>query len=577
MSQGKPPVMSAFWVSLWAIALSMTWLLPNHFPPWPAFHSDVWVGGITWLGCGAVIWSTRRGVEWDLWALVAMGLACIPWAQWTAGQLPFIGQAWISSLYILGFGLALQVGRQWEQVTPGQLPRALLGAIGIAALVSVGLQLYTWLGLQSGDMTDIASMGQTGSRPYGNLGQPNLLATLLIWALLATIWAFQERLLSAGSATAAAVFLLLGIALTQSRTGQLERCALLLAVWFWRGLWRSPQLPKLAFLLFILFWFMPAMLASLHALIFPEDSVAYSHGLESGNVRLKIWRLLLGAVGERPCLGYGWTEVTRAQVEVSNRFPAIGELFGQSHNLFLDFVLWIGLPAGLALSIALCYAGYSLYKHAKEPMQIVLFFCIAAVAMHAMLELPLHYAFFLLPVGLMVGVLRANHRGRSILASGYWPMLLLWVLVGTGIAVTTSDYLRVEDSYNALRMEKARIGVAKTGIGKPPEVLVLTHLRDWIWSQRLEIRAGMSEEDMATVDALTGRFPSAVAMYNMAKMDGLNQNAPRAQYWLDRLCKFTDQQGCQYFQRAWTKDAAQNEALRELVWPVEQKPETQPN
>src|SRR5690606_38099822 len=38
---------------LFVIALSLTWLLPNHYRPWQAFHSDAWaafVCGLTAFG-----------------------------------------------------------------------------------------------------------------------------------------------------------------------------------------------------------------------------------------------------------------------------------------------------------------------------------------------------------------------------------------------------------------------------------------------------------------------------------------------------------------------------------------------
>ena len=30
------------WLVAWAVAMSMTWLLPNHYPPWTTFQSDAW-------------------------------------------------------------------------------------------------------------------------------------------------------------------------------------------------------------------------------------------------------------------------------------------------------------------------------------------------------------------------------------------------------------------------------------------------------------------------------------------------------------------------------------------------------
>ena len=227
------PALTPFWLVLWSCTLAIGWLLPNHYWPWLSFHSDAWVALTASLAALAVIWRSNGPAAWHRLTLLAAALMCVPCVQFASGMMPIAGNLWISLAYLAGLLMALLSGARWESSTPGQLGDGLFLAIGIAALLSVGLQLQQWLQL---DGIQLWTMGGGPSRPHANFGQPNQLATFLLWGLLASGWGLIRKYIGIRTALLTALYLLFGIALTGSRTAWLGVALLVGACLLWRRL-----------------------------------------------------------------------------------------------------------------------------------------------------------------------------------------------------------------------------------------------------------------------------------------------------------------------------------------------------
>src|SRR4030095_12715500 len=83
------------------VAMTLAWLIPNHFPPWTSFYNDSAMALALVLLAGAHAATIARSPV-PLFAWVAIGLACIPWLQWLGGLVLYSGDAIVSSLYLLG-------------------------------------------------------------------------------------------------------------------------------------------------------------------------------------------------------------------------------------------------------------------------------------------------------------------------------------------------------------------------------------------------------------------------------------------------------------------------------------------
>ncbi|NMM14008.1 MAG: hypothetical protein HHJ17_10800 [Rhodoferax sp.] len=555
--------MTPFWLVGWALALAVAWLLPNHYRPWSSFHMDAWMAVVLSLASAAVIVRSTGPVVWHGITLLAAVLVVIPGLQFGFGLVMLSGTAWISAAYLIGFLLALLTGARWELASPGQLADGLFLAIGVAALLSVGLQLHQWLAL---DLLDIWAMGGGYSRPFANFGQPNHLGTFLLWGLLAGAWGLVRQRIGVWTALFMAVYLLFGLALTHSRTAWVAVVILVGVSWVWRRLWSDQRLPWLVTGLGLYFaacvvsigWLSQVLRLTLSTDVGDISRI-------SGELRPVAWSMFMDAVLQRPWFGYGWNQVGLAQFAAAVGHPSLHEVFMHSHNLFLDLLLWCGIPVGLLVSIYLVRWLWLRFRALRYAEDAVLLLFLLVVGNHAMLELPLHYAYFLLPVGLVLGALNVRLDARPILVVGRWSVFAVWLASVTLLALIIRDYSRVETSYQALRFERANI---KTDIrGGPPEVLLLNQLREFIRLARYEPASGMSVDDLDWMQKVASSYPSSGGVLKLAEALAMNQRGDEAQLWLKRLCKFVSESQCGAVKAEWMNQSLSNPDIAAVLWP----------
>ncbi|HEX6364151.1 MAG TPA: hypothetical protein VFZ93_14435, partial [Albitalea sp.] len=113
--------------------MALAWLVPNHYLPWVAFHSEITAAAGFALLALATLARGPGAVAWPRLALFALALAAVPLAQAASGLILFWGDAWMASLYLLGFALAVVVGHRLARIDD---PPALLAAFWLAVLVA---------------------------------------------------------------------------------------------------------------------------------------------------------------------------------------------------------------------------------------------------------------------------------------------------------------------------------------------------------------------------------------------------------------------------------------------------------
>jgi O-antigen ligase len=553
--QGRRPFSPA-WLGIWAMGLSITWLLPNHFPPWTTFHSDAWVALLLLPALVAVFLVPSRSIGWRPSAWVVLALLPLLWLQFMSGMIPFAGDAWMAGAYLLGLGLALMTGAHWESLSPGQALDGLALAFGVAGLLSVGLQLIQWLDIGgSWQLTDLTAwqlwvIESSQGRPYANLGQPNLLATLLLLSVLSAAWGVVRGKIGPFTAVLLIAYLLFGVALTRSRTAWLGVGLLVAASWYWSRLWPNRSLPVLSSVLGLFF----AGIAG--SLVLGADWSLEGGAPQLDTSRLDagqrpvVWRLLAEAALAKPWWGYGWNQTQVAYLSLVNDYPALHSTFDHAHNLFLELLLWCGIPIGLLLSGLVVLWCVRCFRRVRTAGDAVALLMIVIVGMHAMLELPLHHAYFLFPVGVVAGVLEQRIGVNPVLKTGRTPMLVLGASAALCLGLTVRDYMgAIEQDFRAMRFESARVGIRAPS--EAPDVVVLTQLRELLRYWRYLPRSGMSEQDIEWARTVTQRNPVPGTLFKLAQILAINGQASEAERWLRTTRKVVPVGQWKFIERVW--------------------------
>lgn len=558
--------LAPLWGVLCVLLLSMAWLLPNHVEPWTSFHSDALVAWMLVCVGGIALLRSSGSISVHGLAIFVGGLALIPLLQWVGGMLPFAGQAWIASAYLSGCFFAMLIGQIAQVWKPVASANVLFGAIAFGSVASVGMQLQQWFWLVDAGSLDIW-LASTQGRPTANMGQPNQLATLHLWGLIAIGWFYWRGSIHAATALLVAACIVLGLALTQSRTGALGLTSLCVATWIWRRRMPSPRLPAFVTSLGALYLLLLGSIPSWgHTLLLTASGASVVDRLQ-GELRPALWQMLLHAAMQHPWLGWGVNQSLEAQLGVAEQFRALHHPFFSAHNLLIDLVLWVGLPLGLLTCLVILRWLMTVARRIRSPNQILYFMMVVTVGIHSLLEFPLQYAYFLLPLGFAMGALNAD-LGVWRLRNVAWSRPAL-VTVAAAIAVLlgviSRDYLNVEAAYTSLRLERADIvGVQPY---KLPEVVVLTQLREAQRLSRYEPQMGISPQPIAWALDVLAVSPSPRNFLTVAVMFGLDNRHAEAQLWLRRMCRVVTRDQCALGPKRWKAAQQKYPKLQSVPWP----------
>ena len=550
------------WPAVLAFPIAIAWLLPYHYMPWVTFHTDATMASALTLVAAWLLWTTRRQkCEWHWPAMLVALCALIPMMQFATGMLSFFGAAWINSAYLVGLLLALLLGARWERAAPGQCLDVLFLAIGAAALVSVYLAFHQLLRLDS--LSDFV-MRMNPLRPGANLAQPNQLSTFFILGLLAVAWAFIRQKMTAALAIGIACLFLLGQAVTLSRTGWLNVALMLSAFLCWGALSKSPKKMLVAIGLGIFFILCLIGVPLVTGTLLYESNQLSDDRFSTG-ARPLAWQILTDAALRQPLWGYGWGQVAAAHFNVALTHPEIGALFHQSHNLFLDLILWNGLPIGLLISALIIWWSIACMRRIDGPSDVVPILFLLSLGVHAMLEYPLHYAYFLLPAGLVAGLVCVRCRFLPAFSARPWTAIAVLVLATGMLVITMRDYLRVESVFNATLVEKANAGTPRSL--SLPEVLVLTDQREMFRLAQLDPLAKFDKKELSWMRAVVNTTPTNFGINQLATALAYNGQPEEARSWLQKLCRTSPEMQCANIKKAWLVLQQNSPLFAAVGWP----------
>lgn len=347
------------------------------------------------------------------------------------------------TIYLYAFLIAIFWG--FNQSNCSQSMTYLCSTFLITGVLSSVLAYIQWLGFSQNQNY---ILGLVGNRPYANFAQPNHLATFLFLSLISLYYLFEKQKIKPLFSLVLSFFLIWGIVLTQSRTAWIVIFFIPLFLLF-KSKRISLNTAKLQLSgIFSLFWLMVVSLPYVNKSFAPYFNIAQSSTLieraTTGHLRLNIWNQMIHAILEKPWFGYGWGQTTAAQYAVIDRYPGT-EWASSAHNILLDILVWCGIPLGLIIIGYFAYLYFSFFLKSKSLETVCATLMISAVLIHAMLEYPLHYAYFLLPVGFLCGICLAEQNVKTFEVSNKWGYLV--AIIGFGLLYQVfKEYDQITDN-----------------------------------------------------------------------------------------------------------------------------------
>ena len=402
--------MQVFFLFLAAILLGFAWLSPFHYSPWVMFSSEVSTFGAGLCVLAALI---QQNIKIPRAQLLLLPFILIPLIQWGFGLVFDLSTALLSSFYLLGFWFMILAGYNLslDQQKRDQIFSGFSLLLVIVSVATSFIAICQWLNIET---HFIHMLHLIGNRPYGNFGQPNNMATFLIVGLLGCLYLYEKNKLTVWLLLSSALIILFTVALSQSRTSWIV-FPFLFIYWVIKQFKQQKRFGFIQSLLWCVGFFVVAggILPFVTNLIETWSSTNVTEAstlverASSGYLRFNIWSQMLLAVQQHPWLGYGWNQTSVAQMTVYHAFPT-GEWTTSAHNMLLDLIIWNGIPLGVVVITYFACWFLWLNQQAKNAISIIAIMMVCTVLIHAMLEFPQRYAYFLLTCGFLLGIVQAQ-------------------------------------------------------------------------------------------------------------------------------------------------------------------------
>jgi O-antigen ligase len=467
------------------VVLVCAWLVPyaivGHTYPIPTFYAEyaaycLYVGLAAFVGL--LMWRTPRSSDGSQgpatpWvAVVPLGLAVVLLLQTMVLPTAQPSMNVLGACSLLLAAMAMHAGYwierlDWRTDVTTWVAWALLAG-GCFAVFSQCVQLFH---AERTFAPFIVSYNVTTlRRPFGNMAQANHLATYISFALAASVYLVQTRKLPLPIWLVLAAVYSFGLALTVSRTPWLQVavivCVAFLMAWMTeRGdgaafradddtawvRWRRWLVPILTLLAFAVVNVLVRKLNTLYG--WHLDESASSRFQDAGQIspRLALWKYGWTMFRTHPLLGVGWGEFPRFEYEYVEQLGHV-EIANNSHDIVIDLLAKTGFIGGLIVAIGfLCWLWRNLRavvgRHGDVPARLFGLGLIGVLAMHALVEYPQQYLFFLLPAAFIFGLLETRSMRRvpaPVSAVGFATV----TVVGAAMAYPVmADYHRAETLY----------------------------------------------------------------------------------------------------------------------------------
>ena len=507
-------------------------LIPYHKTPWPTFSSEI----LTFLSASFLLLSFyAQKIEIPRPQQIAIPLLSIPLLQLATGQILYTSNAILCFAYLLMFWLMVVAGFNLSKDSKQREKVFSLFSlvILIVGLISSVIAICQWLNLNGYFSPWMYTF--KGNRPYANLAQPNNLATLLTVALLACLYFYEKKWLKNIYLVPYALILMFSIALTQSRTSWVV-CLFIL---IYLGVKQFNRNKRFGFLKLVgwvaIFGLMIANLPYLQQLISGLSSLKMAETASvierasSGYLRLDMWQQQWIALLQQPWLGYGWNQTGMAQMAAYDAHPN-HEWYKSAHNIMLDLLIWNGAIIGGLIVVYLTAWLFWLNKGVKDTVSIVAILMVCAILIHGLLEFPLHYAYFLLPVGFLLGVIQAQYKNLPAIQVSSKITSVIAIICIVGCAVSVRDYFLYKEQ-SGIASLKTPLSASQQNV-MDKDIILLTQFKERIWWIQLDPKTKMNGEQLAHIERMVANMSAKYDLYKHAQVLAFNGKEKQARHQL---------------------------------------------
>ncbi|KVQ94453.1 PglL family O-oligosaccharyltransferase [Burkholderia ubonensis] len=449
-----------------AVALIVPYAITNHTYPIPTFYSEFSALALYLLLGASVILLVRTSRPATPFAAPAafaapLGFAAVLVAQVALMPLRVPSMNWLAVGYLGAALVAMQAGYALarEQLAEAAA-RIMAGALLIGGVFAVFCQVVQLFRLESVLSPFVVVYNiAVERRPYGNMAQANHLATYIAFALAGALYLVQTRRLAVWAWLMLSVVLSGGLALTVSR-GPWLQVAVMVVAGFWMARVESRGKPGTPANVRARAWLMPVLLAAVFVAVNGAVRWANLHYhlnlavsaaermRDAGQIapRLALWKYGLAMFREHPLLGVGWGEFPSHQFALARALGGV-EIANNSHDIFIDLLAKSGLLGLGVLVVTLVLWFVRALRAPQTSTRVFGFALVGVLLMHALVEYPQQYMFFLLPVMFVIGLLEAKPL-RIVPGRAAFALFALLTFGGLLAALPVlRDYQRAEVLY----------------------------------------------------------------------------------------------------------------------------------
>jgi len=453
---------------LLAVAFTLPYAVPNHTYPIPTFYSEFSALTLYLLVGAAVLLlvrSARPLVPFVsprvAWVPLVFGLLLI--AQTIVLPLAMPAMNWLGAGFLLAALMATLAGygvARTQQVSAAMRWIAFALVVGgLFAVFTQIVQLFHWEKKFSPFV--VAYNFTVERRPFGNMAQANHLATYIAFAVAGALYLAQTRRLNVLLWAVVSAIYSGGLALTVSR-GPWLQMAVIVVAGFWTALIgaRSEDGRRRSGRRDVRAWLLPVVLVVLFVAVnafvrwanvrygWQLDQSAAERFKDAGQIapRIALWRYGLAMFKSYPLLGVGWGDFPIHQYELAKALGGV-EIATSAHNVVIDLLAKTGIVGFAIVLLGLVAWFVRAVRAPQAPERVFGFALIGALLMHALVEYPQQYMFFLLPAMFVFGML--DTRPLRFVPSGV-SLGAYAVIVFGGLASlypVLRDYHRAEVLY----------------------------------------------------------------------------------------------------------------------------------